>query len=100
MSSSQFASPVRSLQDCLELADDITQHSEANRAFQELQGNLAVENPLAAELLGLIWKEMLAARRSALFWERSCDIEREMTEQMATSHLQLKQNYLRLMQEQ
>lgn len=88
------------LQDCLALAGDITRHPEANQAFLNLQEQLAAEQPIAAELLGLLWKDLLSARRSASFWEQISDIERQMTEQMAATHVQLQQNYLRLVQEQ
>lgn len=100
MSESVTETAVHTLQDCLALAGDLRQHPHANQVFTDLQQRLASENPLAAEMLGLVWQEMMSARRSATFWERICDVEREMTEKMAASHLQLQQNYLRLMQEQ
>lgn len=100
MSYSLTNSPATSLQECLTLAGEISQHQEANHSFTQLQSQLATDNPQAAELLELAWNEVLAARRSAAFWERRCGAEREMTDQMAASHVQLQQNYLRLMQEQ
>jgi hypothetical protein len=51
-------------------------------------------------MIDMLWGELLRARRSAQFWQKTCDVERELTERMAASHFQLQQNYLRLVQEQ
>ena len=91
---------VTQLQECLSLARDISQGAKAHTAFSQLRDRLATENPQAAELLDLLWNEFLAANRSAAFWQEMCDVEKELSERMAQSHFQLRQNYLRLMHEQ
>ncbi|NJN88387.1 MAG: hypothetical protein HC881_21490 [Leptolyngbyaceae cyanobacterium SL_7_1] len=87
------------LQNCLALLNK-QHYTEANQAFRALQTQLAIENPVAARLVELLWTELLAAQRSTTIWQQICDAERGLTEQMAASHFQLQQNYLRLMQEQ
>ena len=93
------ADAIAQFQACLALAPDVTRHAEAHQLFANLQSDLAIENPLAAELLALAWKDIIAARRSAAFWEQISDVERDMSEQMVATHANLQQNYLRLMQE-
>ncbi|MBI4783486.1 MAG: hypothetical protein HY785_19530 [Oscillatoriophycideae cyanobacterium NC_groundwater_1537_Pr4_S-0.65um_50_18] len=93
------ADAIAKFQACLSLATDMTRHAEAHQAFAEFQASLAIDNPLAAELLTLAWKDVIAARRSAAFWEQISDVERDMSEQMVATHTNLQQNYLRLMQE-
>lgn len=88
------------VQACLSLANNPAHHSEATQAFTTLKQQLADEHPLASEALGLLWGEMLSARRSASFWEQISNVERQMSEQLAASYTQLQQNHLRLMQEQ
>lgn len=88
------------LQTCLSLATNVSQHPEANEVFTELSEQIADRDPITADLVQALWKEVIAARRSAAFWEQISNVERDMTEQMAANHLQLQQNYLRLMQEQ
>jgi len=60
----------------------------------------AAENPQAADLLEILWNEFVAANRSATFWQQICDVEKELSERMAQTNVQLKQEYLRLIQEQ
>ncbi len=87
------------LRQCLSLAQDPAQHSHASQSFAALRDSIA-QQPEALELLQTLWDEMLAARRSALFWQKISDVEKEMTEKLAQNHFQLQQNYLRLIQEQ
>jgi hypothetical protein len=94
------AETIAQLQTCLELATDVTRHAEANQAFVAIHSRLADEHPLAADLLERMWKEVIAARRSAAFWEQISDAERSMSEKMVENHTNLKQNYFRLIQEQ
>jgi hypothetical protein len=96
----QSGIPIQQIQACLALAQDRSRHEEANQAFIEFKNSLAVDDPVTAEMLAMLWNEVLSARRSAEFWEQLSNIEREFTEQMAASHTQLQQNYLRLLQEQ
>jgi hypothetical protein len=94
------ADPIVHLQECMALVTDRSCYAEANDAFTQLKDRLATDHPLAAEMLELLWSEMLSARRSASLWEQLSEIERQFTEHMTASHVQLQQNYLRLVQEQ
>ncbi len=87
------------LDECLAMAQDVKLHPDADRRFLDLEASLQGEADTAA-VLQAMWKEVLAARRSAMYWQQVSDIERSMTEKLADNHLQLRQNYLRLMQEQ
>lgn len=104
MTQSVPGNPIVHLQECLSLINELSCYTEANQAFTRLNDQIATDHPIAAEMLKLLWVEMLSARRSASFWEQLSDIERQfteqMTEQMTASHAQLQQNYLRLVQEQ
>ncbi|MGJ3253618.1 MAG: hypothetical protein ACFE0J_21150 [Elainellaceae cyanobacterium] len=88
------------LQHCLDLAEDVSKHSEATQQFEDLRERVAAHNPEAADLLTMLWQDALSNRRSAIFWQELCNVEKELTNRMAESHMQLRQNYLRLMQEQ
>ncbi|MBD3880360.1 hypothetical protein IFO70_01175 [Phormidium tenue FACHB-886] len=91
---------IAQLQQCLALTQDITQHTEAKERFAALKAEVAAEHPLAAELLELTWNELIAARRSAAFWEQISDAEKTMSDKLGESFTNLQQNHLRLMQEQ
>jgi hypothetical protein len=86
------------LQVCLHLAQDPTQHTQATEAFSSLQSTVS-EDPAKA-LLNVLWKEILTARRSAAFWQQLSNVEKEVSERLAQNHIQLQQNYLRLVREQ
>lgn len=88
------------LRACVERARDISDGAKATVEFTQLCDRLGTENPQAAELLEILWNEFVAANRSATFWQQISDVEKELSEQMAQTNVQLKQNYLRLMQEQ
>ncbi|UBF24053.1 hypothetical protein K9N68_20265 [Kovacikia minuta CCNUW1] len=87
------------LQVCLDLAHDPKQHADARQTFAQLQNSL-VDKSATIELLETLWNEVLAARRSAALWEQANNLEKELTKRMAEHHVQLNQNYLRLIQEQ
>ncbi len=89
-----------SLQDCISLATDLSRHEEATQAFAALKNHLDVENSPVAELVDMLWGELLSAQRSATVWEQICNVERELANQLTANNLQLQQNYLRLIQEQ
>lgn len=91
---------VESLENCLVLAQDVGGHEQATKQFQQLRTNFAQDASQAQTMIDMLWWELLRARRSAQFWQKTCDVERELTERMAASHFQLQQNYLRLVQEQ
>ncbi len=88
------------LQECLDLAENVNSHSAASEKFAELHDRVARQNPEFAKLLGILWKDALSSRRSAAFWQELSNVEKELTNRMAESNMQLRQNYLRLMQEQ
>ncbi len=91
---------IEQLQACLLLTQNTTNHSEAEERYRQLRDRLVGEAAGVAPILDLMWKEILASRRSAFFWEEMCNVEQRLTERMAESHVQLRQNYLRLVQEQ
>lgn len=93
-------SMTQALAECIALLQDLQTHAAANDAFNHLQAKIAEENPAMANLLGMLWREAVAGRRSAAFWQQICDVERNLTENLSETHFQLQQNYLRLMQEQ
>lgn len=87
------------LQNCLSLAANPKSHADAKRQFLDLQGSLNTDTA-TLEVLQKLWQEVLAARRSAAFWEQLSDVEKAMSDGLANDHLRLQQNYLRLVQEQ
>jgi uncharacterized membrane-anchored protein YjiN (DUF445 family) len=90
---------VTLLQSCFSMAQELAQHKDADRAFTNLKESLSAD-PATIEMIEMVWKELLTARRSGAFWQQASDVERSMTESLANNHLQLQQNYLRLVQEQ
>lgn len=96
----QFSpNPVGKLRKCISLAQEVANHAQANQAFEQLRDSLATENPQAAELMELLWQEIIAARRSAEFWHEMSNVEKDLSNRMMENMTQLRQNYLRLMQE-
>ena len=91
--------PIVQLKKCLSLVQDVNTHSEANRAFEQLCAIIDAENPMAAQLLEILWEEAIMARRSALFWQQMSDVEKDMANRMMENMTQMRQYYLRLMQE-
>jgi hypothetical protein len=91
---------IAQLQACLALTPEVAQHPQAKEQFAVLKTQLAAESPLAAELLELAWNEVIAARRSAAFWEQISDAEKNMSDRVGESLINLQQNHLRLIQEQ
>jgi len=92
--------PAEALTTAIKLAQDAKTHQEAHAAFQELYGQVRKDNPEMASLLHMLWREYVTSQRSATFWQELCQVEKHLSERIAESHLQLRQNYLRLMQEQ
>ncbi|HIK39692.1 hypothetical protein [Thermoleptolyngbya sp. M55_K2018_002] len=93
-------SMTQALAECIALLQDLQTHAAANDAFDQLKVHIAESNPAMANLLEMLWREAVAGRRSAAFWQQICDVERDLTENLSANHFQLQQNYLRLMQEQ
>ena len=85
---------------CFRLAGEANTHSEAKQAFNQIQNRVAETCPDAVELVDLLWKELLSAQRSAIFWQELSDMEKNLGEKLAEKQVQLKQNYMRLVQEQ
>ena len=100
MTQASSQSLVAQLKQCLKLAQDMAHHAEANQAFEQLRASVDAENPLAAELMELLWQEVIAARRSGAFWQQMCDVEKDLSDRMMENLAQLRRNYLRLIQEQ
>ncbi|MBE9109760.1 hypothetical protein IQ273_10085 [Nodosilinea sp. LEGE 07298] len=88
------------LQTAIDLAQHVQQHPEAHQAFQDMLADLKTQSPEAADLLAQLWQEYVSSKRSSLFWEQLSEVEKNLSDRLSESHMQLKQNYLRLMQEQ
>lgn len=96
----QFSpSPLAQLRKCVSLAQELANHAQANHEFQQLRDSVATENPQAGELMDLLWQEVIAARRSAEFWHEMSNVEKDLSNRMMENMTQLRQNYLRLIQE-
>lgn len=91
--------PAAQLRKCISLAQEVANHPQANQEFEQLRDTLASQNPQTAELMDLLWKEVIAARRSAEFWHDMSNVEKDLSNRMMENMTQLRQNYLRLMQE-
>lgn len=100
MTSIVSANLLTLLQSCIDLTSDLSRHDEANEVFTQMMNSLEVENPHVAELVNILWNELLSVQRSATVWEQICTVERELTDRLTLSNFQLQQNYLRLVQEQ
>ena len=90
------------LQECLVLCQDPKTEGLAMQKYQQLRDSLLSEyaNTQVVELLDVLWTTNLSSQRSATMWQHMCHTEQQLTDQMAASHVQLHQNYLRLIQEQ
>ncbi|MBE9156614.1 hypothetical protein IQ265_07195 [Nodosilinea sp. LEGE 06152] len=88
------------LQTAISLAQSVQQHPKAHEAFQNVLEELETQSPEAAVLLAQLWQEYISSKRSSLFWEQLSEVEKNLSDRLSESHMQLKQNYLRLMQEQ
>ncbi len=88
------------LQAAVELAHTVDCHAEAHQQFQALLDELQSHDPQAVALLEQLWQSYVASQRSSLFWQQLSQVEKNLSDRLTESHLQLKQNYLRLMQEQ
>ncbi|WP_035991820.1 hypothetical protein [Leptolyngbya sp. KIOST-1] len=88
------------LQQATTLARQVQQHPEAHQAFQAVLDEIRPQSSQAADLLEQLWGEYIGSQRSSLFWEQLSEVEKNLSERLSESHMQLKQNYLRLMQEQ
>ena len=78
-------------------SDDMTQ---ANQQFEALLTQVEAESPAAAPLLRQLWQALTSVQRSAAFWQVMSDAEKDLSDKMSATNIQLKQNYMRLIQEQ
>ncbi len=75
-------------------------YDQANEQFEALLSQVETESPTVAPLLKRLWKEYTSVQRSAAFWEVMSDAEKDLSDKMSATNIQLKQNYMRLIQEQ
>jgi len=73
---------------------------QANIQFNALLKQIETDSPNAAPLLNRLWKEYVSAQRSATFFESLSDAEKDLSDKMSESTIQLQRNYMRLIQEQ
>jgi len=93
-------SPVKALEAAIDLAQDGDAHEAAHATFNEVLETVREGDPQAAAMLQMLWREYVTTQRSANFWQELCQVEKHLSERITESHIQLRQNYLRLMQEQ
>ncbi len=87
------------LQQCLALAKSVETHPLAQQKFAQLRDSISDRNPELVSLIELLWQETIAAYRSVGFWQQMSDVEKEMASNMMKTMTEMRQNYLRLMQE-
>ena len=75
-------------------------YEQAHDQFKALLSQIEADAPAVAPLLEQLWKEYISVKRSADFWQVMSDAEKGLSEQMSATNIQLKQNYMRLIQEQ
>lgn len=73
---------------------------QANEQFAAILKQVRTETPAVAPLLEMLWSEYTSAQRSATFWQSLSDAEKDLSDKMSETNIQLKQNYMRLIQEQ
>ncbi|MGF1459556.1 MAG: hypothetical protein ACFBSG_11070 [Leptolyngbyaceae cyanobacterium] len=100
MNTSLSESPVKTLETAIGLAHNEATAEAAHAAFHELLEAVRAENPQMASMLQLLWREYVTTQRSVNFWQELCQVEKHLSERITENHIQLRQNYLRLMQEQ
>ncbi|MGB3788177.1 MAG: hypothetical protein WA949_09210 [Phormidesmis sp.] len=88
------------LDGAIALAKDGSNYPQATTQFEALLAQIEPAHPEIAPLLKTLWQEYISTQRSASFWESMSDAEKGLSEKMSESNIQLKQNYMRLIQEQ
>lgn len=88
------------LSGAIALAKEGKAYSRAEQQFQSVKAQVQKESEEAAKLLQQMWSEYISAQRASTFWESMSDAEKDLSDKMAQSNVQLKRNYMRLMQEQ
>ena len=89
-----------SLAGAIALAKDGKNLDSATEQFEAILSQVKAESPTGATLLHQLWQEYVSIQRSAKFWESMSDAEKDLSEKMAESNVQLQRNYMRLVQEQ
>jgi hypothetical protein len=87
------------LQQCLALAKSVETHPLAQQKFEQLRQSIQEKHPEVVSLIELLWQETITAYRSVGFWQQMSDVEKEMASNMMKTMTEMRQNYLRLMQE-
>ncbi|WP_346291153.1 hypothetical protein [Sphaerothrix gracilis] len=100
MNHATVQAPADALREAIALAKDPANGQQAQAQFQVAYEQLAASQPEAAELMQMMWKEYVSTQRSATFWQEMCQVEKHLSERISENHIQLKQNYLRLIREQ
>ncbi|MEL6137620.1 MAG: hypothetical protein AAFQ61_13085 [Cyanobacteria bacterium J06626_23] len=100
MTPTEVQSLLDELKAALEKATETATFDAARQQLEALQARLDAQNHPLAPVVQLLWHECLAARRSALFWQELSNAEKSLADGMAEKNIQLKQNYMRLVQEQ
>ncbi len=88
------------LDGAIALAKSSGNYPQATVQFEALLAQIESAHPEIAPLLKTLWQEYISTQRSASFWESMSDAEKGLSEKMSESNIQLKQNYMRLIQEQ
>ena len=88
------------LSGAIALAKEARNYEQANVQFEALLAQVSADSPAIAPLLKQLWKEYLSVQRSATFYESLSDAEKGLSESLVESTIQLKRNYMRLIQEQ
>ncbi len=88
------------LQSAIALAQAVETHGEASQLIHDLVADLQDQSPEAIALFQQLWTAYISSQRSSQFWQKISEAEKQLSDRLSASHVQLKQNYLRLMQEQ
>ncbi|MEB3290209.1 MAG: hypothetical protein VKI82_09840 [Leptolyngbya sp.] len=88
------------LQTALDLAQSVENHGEASRVIQAIVADLQDQSPEAIALFQQLWRAYISSQRSSQFWQQISEAEKNLSDRLSASHVQLKQNYLRLIEEQ
>ncbi|MEM6425735.1 MAG: hypothetical protein AAF728_11340 [Cyanobacteria bacterium P01_D01_bin.128] len=100
MSNSANQPQIEALKVAIALTHDVSNHPDAQAAFTAIRQSVADGNPQAAEMMDMLWQEITSLQRSVNFWQEISQVEKNLSERITENHIQLKQNYMRLMQEQ
>lgn len=84
----------------MKLAQSASTQNDAHAVFNQLYEDVRYANPELATMLQMLWREYVASQRSVAFWQELCQVEKHLSERITENHLQLRQNYQRLIQEQ